>query len=52
MYQPYEADGSLPYDEFSIRLGKADIPHIEHLLRAVSPTRQRQLRLGMARHFG
>lgn len=52
VYQPYESDGLLPYEEFSIRLGKADVPHIVHLLRALPEERVRQLRLGMARHYG
>ncbi|KAG2493507.1 hypothetical protein HYH03_008323 [Edaphochlamys debaryana] len=52
VYQPYEADGVLPYDEFSLRLGKADIPLIVPMLRAVSEERLRRLRLNMAKYYG
>ncbi|PNH07135.1 putative glucuronoxylan glucuronosyltransferase IRX7, partial [Tetrabaena socialis] len=51
VWQPYESDGLLPYHEFSLRLGKADIPHLVPILRSVSEARLAELRLAMARHF-
>ncbi|KAG2431211.1 hypothetical protein HXX76_009739 [Chlamydomonas incerta] len=50
VYQPYEADGLLPYPEFGLRLGKADIPHIVPILRAVPPDKQARMRLAMAKY--
>ncbi len=50
VWQPYESDGVLPYPEFSIRLGVADVPHIVPLLRGVSEQRLRAMRLAMVRY--
>lgn len=51
VYQPYESD-YLPYHEFSLRLSKADIPHLVPILRSVSEADLRRLRLGMAKYYG
>lgn len=50
VWQPYESDGVLPYPEFSIRLGVADVPHIVPMLRGVSEQRLRAMRLAMVRY--
>ncbi|KAG2447967.1 hypothetical protein HYH02_006996 [Chlamydomonas schloesseri] len=50
VYQPYEADGLLPYPEFSLRLGKADVAHIVPILRAIPPDKQARMRLAMAKY--
>lgn len=51
MYQPYESDGLLPYNQFSLRLSKSDIPHIVAILRAVPPDKLRRMRLAMAKYY-
>ncbi len=52
MWQPYESDGLLPYTEFSVRLGKADVQHLVPILRSLPPERLNAMRLAMARHYG
>ncbi|GFR44305.1 hypothetical protein Agub_g5517 [Astrephomene gubernaculifera] len=51
VYQPYESEGVLPYHEFSLRLGRADIPNIVHILRSVTPERMKAMRLAMANYY-
>lgn len=52
VWQPYESDGLLPYAEFSVRLGKADVQHLVPILRSLPPERLNAMRLAMARHYG
>lgn len=41
----------LPYEKFSLRVPKSQIPNIVKLLRAVSDEEQARLRLGMAEYW-
>ncbi len=41
----------MPYEEFSVRMHKVDIPHIVELLRSYSDERLAALRLGMAKYW-
>lgn len=41
----------LPYEEFSVRMRQADVPHLVELLRTFSEEKLEALRLGMARYF-
>jgi hypothetical protein len=41
----------LPYEEFSLRLSKSDIPHLADILRGVTEEEQARLRLGMAKWY-
>ncbi|PNH09584.1 hypothetical protein TSOC_003812, partial [Tetrabaena socialis] len=50
VWQPYESDGVLPYSEFSLRLSKADIPHIVPILRSLPAARVVRMRLAMVRY--
>ncbi|GIL86532.1 hypothetical protein Vretifemale_14819 [Volvox reticuliferus] len=51
VYQPYESDGILPYNQFALRLSKSDIPDIIPILRAVPVTKQKHMRLAMAKYY-
>lgn len=39
----------LPYDEFSVRLGNEDIPHLGRLLRSIDNAEYERLQEGMRR---
>ncbi|KAG2489763.1 hypothetical protein HYH03_011714 [Edaphochlamys debaryana] len=50
VYQPYEADGILPYHKFSVRLPKSDIPNIVPILRSIPIERQNKMRMEMVEY--
>ncbi|KAG2489756.1 hypothetical protein HYH03_011708, partial [Edaphochlamys debaryana] len=50
VYQPYQADGILPYHKFSVRLGLADIPNIVPILRSIPIERQNKMRMEMVEY--
>lgn len=49
VYQPYQ--DLLPYDEFSVRIPKARLPHIAEVLASISDDEYRALRAGVAKHW-
>jgi hypothetical protein len=49
VYQPYETIA--PYEQFSVRVAKKDIPDLVPILRGVSEQEQEGMRLKMAEHY-
>lgn len=49
VFQPYE--DLLPYEDFSLRLSNADLPHLREILRGVSDEQYRKLLEGVQRHY-
>jgi len=49
VHQPYE--DVLPYEDFSIRVAKRELPHLIDILRAVSPEELHRLRRGMSKYY-
>ncbi|GIL89474.1 hypothetical protein Vretimale_18890 [Volvox reticuliferus] len=49
VYQPFE--DFLPYEEFSVRMRLADVPHMVELLRTYTEDQLAKLRLGLAKYY-
>jgi|LauGreDrversion2_5_1035112.scaffolds.fasta_scaffold43963_2 hypothetical protein len=49
VFQPFE--DMIPYEEFSVRVAKRDIPNLISILRAITEEEQRKMRLRMAEYY-